>query len=114
MSIDNARKFYEKVKTDQGLQQKIGEQAKEKPAEMEAIIIKVAGDNGFKFNAEEMKTIIAEVAPKGGELNNAELEMVAGGSKYNWATTSILTFGIGCAISGALNATIAKGDDCLG
>jgi predicted ribosomally synthesized peptide with nif11-like leader len=101
MSIENARAFYEKVKGDQSLQQKIGEQAKEKPAEMEAIIIKVAAENGFQFTLEEMRTVIAEVAPKGGELSDAELEAVAGGglSKGSWIAASISTLGAVCLVA---------------
>jgi predicted ribosomally synthesized peptide with nif11-like leader len=99
MSIENARAFYEKVKGDQSLQQRIGELAKEKPAETEVIIIKVAAENGFSFTLEEMKAVIAEVAPEGGELSDAELEAVAGGGGKSAAiAASIFSVGIACAI----------------
>jgi predicted ribosomally synthesized peptide with nif11-like leader len=93
MSIENARAFYEKVKGDQSLQQKIGELAKETPAETEAIIIKVAGKNGFSFTLEEMKAVMKELtknAPNHGELSDAELEAVAGGVKGSDCITPVI------------------------
>jgi predicted ribosomally synthesized peptide with nif11-like leader len=104
MSMENARAFYEKVKADQILQQKIGELAKEKPAETEAIIIKVAGEKGFPFTLEEMRTVMKELtkkAPDHGELSDAELEAVAGGSKdyFGFILGSIATLGLVCVIS---------------
>jgi predicted ribosomally synthesized peptide with nif11-like leader len=102
MSIENAKVFYEKVKTDQDLQQKIGELAKAKPAETESIIIKVAGEKGFEFTLEEMRTVmkgLAAVAPKSGELTDNELESVAGGAKGTWIALSIISIGVACAAS---------------
>jgi predicted ribosomally synthesized peptide with nif11-like leader len=103
MSIENARAFYEKVKGDQSLQQKIGQLAKEKPAEMEAIIVKVAEGNGFQFTLKEMRDFMEELtknAPNSGELSDAELEAVAGGlDKLDWIGGSLMTLGIGCIAS---------------
>lgn len=103
MSIENAKAFYEKVKGDQSLQQTIVELVKEKPAELESIIIKVAGENGFQFTKEQLQTVIAETTPETGELNEAELETVAGGAatKGGYIAVSIVSGLLGCIIASA-------------
>lgn len=102
MSIENAKAFYEKVKGDQSLQQTIVELVKEKPAELESIIIKVAGENGFQFTKEQLQTVIAETTPETGELNEAELETVAGGvTKGGYIAISIVSGLLGCIIASA-------------
>lgn len=110
MSMENAGAFYKKVKGDRELQQKIGELAKENPTGIETIIIKVAEENGFQFTLEEMRAFINELAaaePKSGELNDAELEAVAGGNKLDTIEGTIalsaVTLGIGCIVSAANN-----------
>lgn len=92
MSLENAKAFYQKVKGDQDLQQKIGQFAKEDPKGIEAIIIKTAKENGFEFTEKEMKTFIAEETAKvnsNGELNDSELEAVAGGNTKDRILKSI-------------------------
>lgn len=100
MSMENAKAFYEKVTADQGLQQKIGGLAKEDPKGIEGIILKVAKENGFEFTAEEMKAFTAEKAKTAsptGELNDSELEAVAGGKLVDWIMASALSCGVYCA-----------------
>jgi predicted ribosomally synthesized peptide with nif11-like leader len=104
MSMENAKAFYEKVKVDQGLQQKIGSLVQQDPAGMEAAIIKVAGESGFQFSLAELKEFLkktAESESQSRELNDAELESVAGGAgtKDQQAILSIFSLGIGCIIS---------------
>lgn len=99
MSFENAEKFYEKVQADQGLQQKIGELAKENPQGITTVIINTAKENGYEFNEAEMKAFIAEEAKKvnfSGELDDTELESVAGGGKWAWAIASLFWGGAGC------------------
>jgi predicted ribosomally synthesized peptide with nif11-like leader len=117
MSIENAKAFYEKVRADQGLQQKIGERAKGDPAEMETAIIKVAEENGYPFTLEEMRTVLketAEKALKSVELSDAELEVVAGGTKGAWIGYSIVSFGTACAISAIWEAATNNNCPILG
>ena len=107
MSMENAKKFYEKVSADKGLQQKIGQLVKEDPKGIEGIIIKTAKENGFEFSEEEMKAFFAEQAKTAnpfGELSDSELESVAGGSKGNWIVNSMTNLGIYCAATAIVKA----------
>lgn len=107
MSMENAKTFYEKVKVDEGLQQRIGQLAKEDPKGIGAVIIRTAKENGFDFSEEELKVFIEERAKtinSNGELNDSELESVAGGKLIHWIILSIGTFGLYCAASGIDNA----------
>ena len=104
MSMENARKFYEKVSTDKVLQQKVGQLIKEDPKKMGAVIIKTAKENGFEFTEEEMKAFMTEKAKlvnPGQELSDSELESVAGGAKRHWIVESIASIGTSCAVSAA-------------
>lgn len=104
MSMENADKFYKKVKADQGLQQKIGELAKEDPKKIVAVIIKTAKENGFEFTEKEMKAFMTEKAKAvnpTGELSDGQLEAVAGGGKTDWVVESIASVGASCAASAA-------------
>ena len=93
MSIENAKAFYGKVRADRGLQREIGESAKANPAEREAVILKVAGAKGYSFTVEEMRTALKETAAplNTGELQDEELEAVAGGGSKleNWWTSLV-------------------------
>ena len=102
MSMENARRFYEKVSADKGLQQKIGELIKKDPKKIGAVIIKTAKENGFEFTEAEMKAYIAEKAKTvkpNQELSDSQLESVAGGGKTDWVVESIASVGASCAAS---------------
>lgn len=102
MSLDNAKRFYEKVKTDQELQQKIGKLSQGDQSKIEAAIVQVAKEAGFPFTLVELKEFIQEqanIAKQSGELNDEQLAAVAGGGKYNWILNSIVSIGFGCLVS---------------
>jgi predicted ribosomally synthesized peptide with nif11-like leader len=115
MSQENVKAFYEVVKKDQGLQGKITQMAQTNPKEVEAMVIKLAGEKGYQFTADEVKTFAKELAatmPKNGELSDNELEAVAGGKgssrKGGEAGASIITLGMAC-----LDSASNKGkNDC--
>jgi predicted ribosomally synthesized peptide with nif11-like leader len=111
MSIEKVKEFYVKVMKDQELFNKIGQIPKDNPGGVEAGIVKIAAQNKYDFTVGEMKTFLELEAKKGaadGELSDSELEAVAGGKSgreiFNWIAVSIGTVGIGCAISGIVNA----------
>jgi len=106
MSMENAKKFYEKVSTDKALQQQIGQLAKEDPKQLGSAIINAAKENGFEFTEDEMKAFMMEKAKQvksGQELSDSELEAVAGGGKEHWIIESIASIGTACAASAASN-----------
>ena len=61
------------------LNEKLLEKAKEAKTVEE--LVAVAKENGFELTAEEAKTYFAQLNPKTGELNDDELDNVAGGKK---------------------------------
>lgn len=67
MSVESAKVFMEKMKTDQDFAKKVMEC---KDAEARKALVKA---EGFDFSAEELKEV-------GAELSDSELDAVAGGS----------------------------------
>jgi predicted ribosomally synthesized peptide with nif11-like leader len=111
MSQENVKAFYEVVKKDQGLQGKIAQVAQTSPKEVEATVIKLAGEKGYQFTLDEVKTFaknLAATMPTNGELSDSELEAVAGGkgghTKVEWGVCSACAAGIGCAASAIYKA----------
>jgi predicted ribosomally synthesized peptide with nif11-like leader len=111
MSLENVKAFYEVVKKDQGLQGKIAQMAQTNPKEVEATVIKLAGEKGYQFTLDEVKTFaknLASTMPTNGELSDSELEAVAGGkgggAKFQWGVISIVSGGTGCAATAAGSA----------
>ncbi len=74
MSIESARAFYQKFTTDQALRTQLQSAASEK----RTAIIQEAG---YDFTQEEWDAVIAQVseAVESGELDESQLEAVAGG-----------------------------------
>lgn len=100
--MDNMVRFYEKVQTDKGLQQKIKEMKDMGQEEAIAAILALAKENGFEINREGFNKYMetaAKSAAKNGELAEAELDSVAGGGTGEWVAYSIFSFGMFCAAS---------------
>ena len=87
MSVESAKAFSEKFSADEAFR-KIFEDAADDEAKKKA-----ASDAGFEFTKDEIKTVLSE---KKGQLSEAELESVAGGSSGTW-----IAVGIGCAAAAA-------------
>ena len=67
MSLESARSFLEKMRTDKGFEERIS--AYKTPEDL----LKAVADAGFEFTAAEIKSA-------GEELSDADLESIAGGS----------------------------------
>jgi len=90
MSTDNVKAFYEKVAADEALGDKVkavgeglagrGQTAPDDTALAE--IVKIAGEAGFDFSADDWKA----AQGKAGELSTQDLDKVAGGSN-RWCTS---------------------------
>lgn len=97
--------FFEKLKSDRALQEKLMEmQDKGKEEALEAIII-LAKENGFEIRKEDILAHI-EVINEKGELNEMELDSVAGGGALNWIVATVMSLGILCAVTAAAKALI--------
>lgn len=84
MSVDDAVKFVEKLKTDSGLRKKTSG-----ISDMDAVL-KFAGENGYKISEEDLMSaseiIDLSVEPLEGELDDEALEKVSGGRQGFFAS----------------------------
>jgi hypothetical protein len=91
MAKENVSKFYEAVAADEGLRARLNDLSKpyqgqemneeKKAALVEQLVLPIAAEMGWDFSTEELRQYEEEMvqASKNGELNDAELEAVAGG-----------------------------------
>ena len=104
MSKDNVELFLHKVNEDVKLQEKIKHLYAENQENMQASLIKLGADAGYHFSKEDLERFNQEMVPnkkQNGELDEAQLEAVAGGNNdEHWIILSILSVGILCALSG--------------
>ncbi|WP_051284026.1 Nif11-like leader peptide family RiPP precursor [Desulforegula conservatrix] len=82
MSLDDAKKMIEKLKTEKGLMEKV------KAADNEGKK-KIAKDMGLAFTADEMK----EAIKADSKLSDEDLDTVAGGASATWVTVGVTSVG---------------------
>ncbi len=94
--------FFEKVQTDVELQEKL--RALQGKTQDEAVdtVVALALENGFEVTRDDFLRFVETAkasAAKNGELNEAELDAVAGGGLPEWVIMSVGSMGLGCAAS---------------
>ena len=92
MSVDNAKKFLERMKSDGAFRESI---AKADGFEARAKLVKGAG---YDFTKAEMEQ--AHPHGSGGELSDEELESVSGGNASNVITDIAATISTAIALAG--------------
>lgn len=116
--MDNMKSLYEKVSSDNGLQQEFAgilREAEEAGREAtEAKLQDFARRAGFSITIEEMNRFFLEKSQKAtGELSEAELDMVAGGKTVGEGIYdvifSVMTVIVGCI---AAASTGVPGERC--
>lgn len=83
MSKENVRLFFEQVKSDKKLQEKLMELSKEQHEKLTKNIVEFAAEVGYPFSQEEMKQLEAEeltAMSESSELLAEEMGDVVGGS----------------------------------
>jgi len=76
MSEENAIKFLNQIEEDSTLRQRVQTLGNQEG------LLKVAQESGYSFTAEEMKAVTEKI--NSDELNEQELEAVAGGGIRSW------------------------------
>lgn len=77
MSLKDAKKLYEAIEADEQLQEEIkGIKTEEDLLEK---VLKLAGQRGLEVSREDIQTLLDELASQSRELDEDELENVAGG-----------------------------------
>ena len=74
MSVDAAKEFLEKMRTDEAYAQSVVE------AESQEARAKLVKEQGFEFNKEDLESAAAALSAGEAELGDAELDGVAGGA----------------------------------
>lgn len=92
MSVENAQKFLERIKTDGGFRDSL---SKASSFDERAKLVKAAG---YDFTKAEMEQV--HPAGSGGELSDEELESVSGGSASNVITDIAATISTAIALAG--------------
>ena len=92
MSVENAKNFLERIKSDDSFRESIG---KADSFEARAKLVKAAG---YEFTKAEMEQ--AHPAGSGGELSDEELESVSGGSASSVITGIAATISTAIALAG--------------
>jgi predicted ribosomally synthesized peptide with nif11-like leader len=87
MSVESAKAFSEKFNADEAFRKSFEGAADDEAKK------KIAKDAGFDFTKDEIKVVLSE---KKGQLSEAELESVAGGTSGTWVAV-----GIGAAAAAA-------------
>jgi predicted ribosomally synthesized peptide with nif11-like leader len=77
MSLENAKRFVDALIKDPELQKKFA--AAREPAEVGRIAVQAGSDRGLSFTAEELQASLPSLPGGGGELNDDQLDSVAGG-----------------------------------
>lgn len=97
MSKENVKLFMEKMQTSEELQEKVKELYSKNRTSFQEGIIKLGTESGCEFSAEDLQQLAeikAEALHQHGELDDSQLENVAGGYGNLWH--SILMFGTDC------------------
>ena len=104
--MDVMKELYEKVSKDAKLQEKFSAIMKDAETEEQEVrekLIAFAKDAGYDIKVEEMQAFFKDLAEKGGgELSDADLDMVAGGKATFGIAVSILGGLLSCGIASAI------------
>lgn len=95
MVKENVRQFFNKAEEDLRLQKALKEIIVEGDQHGLAQVVKLGAETGFTFNESALREIIAETVAsieQNGELNDSELEAVAGGNQKYWDELSKIQY----------------------
>ena len=97
MSKTNVQLFFEIARSDQDLQNKIKTLLTEKKEQSLENLVTLGSEVGYEFSKEDLLQVVKETAAKmnQGELDDDQLEAVAGGDTPGWVALSIGSYGIG-------------------
>lgn len=90
MSIDIARQFFDKARSDEALQARLRAAATGTGKERRAALIRIAGEAGFSFSAADLDAAVKmrlNQQHAAGELSEDDLEQVAGGARGGGETS---------------------------
>lgn len=77
MSVEQLKKFYDQVSEDEDLQSQFeGLESEEAVVEK---VVELGAEHDFEFSAEDVKSSVEQASAEVKELNESELEDVAGG-----------------------------------
>lgn len=100
--MESIKQFFEKVQADAELQEKLKAlQGKTQEEVVDAVVV-LANKYGFEITKGDFLKYVEAAkafAAQNGELNEAELDAVAGGGLPEWLIMSVGSIGLACAAS---------------
>ncbi|OUM99168.1 MAG: hypothetical protein BAA02_01715 [Paenibacillaceae bacterium ZCTH02-B3] len=112
MSMENVRLFLQKVREDEALREKIARLGQESRENMKGVLVRLGEEAGLPFSTEDLERYQREIVAQyraAGELDDAQLEAVAGGDW--WLIFSFIpATGVLCALSAIGAVAEAAGD----
>ena len=85
MSVEQLKKFYQQVSEDEDLQSEF--EGLETMEDVMEKTVALGAEHGFEFSAEDVKTVMEQASTQAEELDEAELDDVAGGAG-GWQITN--------------------------
>ncbi|MDD3654381.1 MAG: Nif11-like leader peptide family RiPP precursor [Desulfotomaculaceae bacterium] len=104
MSMENIKNFFARVRENENLQQQFKELASTSAENYMQALVEIAHAQGFSFEKNDLEAYFSGAAKNlnsAEELNEADLDAVAGGGLFDWISMSVATVGFGCAASAA-------------
>lgn len=116
MSVENVKQFLLKVQEDKEVQTRLASLHATSQEEIMKGLIDLAAELGYSFNETDLQRMIAEVSSnmeQTTELEEKELEAIAGGRTEKWIAVSIVSARIGC-LSSLINDMLSGTDAIIG
>jgi predicted ribosomally synthesized peptide with nif11-like leader len=92
MSVHTVQEFWKQVGQDVDLQKQLQSLPADNPAETAAMTVQIAGDAGFVFSADDYERSVKDHLGRehaAGELDEKELDQVAGGRMARGCSVSV-------------------------
>src|SRR5690625_5218221 len=95
MSIENVKNFFEKLQDDKELQNELTSIYKGKQREIKTKIVKIGSEVGYEFSEADFHEMIEEITDsmqQSEQLDDNQLEEIAGGNEAAWDTLTQINY----------------------
>ncbi len=103
--MENIKLFFEKIQADAKLQEKLKALQEKTQEETVDAVVALAKESGYEVTREDLMEYMkaaGKAVNENAELEDAELDAVAGGGYNDWVIVSGFSLGLGCLVSLAI------------